>query len=206
MLTYLAAAITGYLFGSVSFAIWAGNAVRGIDVRSVGSRNAGTSNVFTEIGPKWGILTFFADVAKALVPLMIARYFFHAPNAVLITIGLGVIAGHDFPAWYGFKGGKGTASTIAVAFGLHWIAGFIVLAALLVVAIVTDSMAIAGMVSALIFPLALLIVGYGLHLGMPALAVPALSVYLHRSNIRKLLDGTEPSLLGALKKSGTKKE
>ena len=194
--------LVGYLLGGLMPAVWITRVVKGFDIRGRGSMNAGTSNVFTEVGPIWGMLTFLSDLAKVVIPLVLGRQVFHLSYEVLMAMGLGGVIGHDFPIWFRFKGGKGTAAALALAFCLHWLAGTAVLMTLVVVALVFDRMSIGGMVAMAALPASLFLLGFSPPVVGMALIVPVLSIFMHHSNIRKIIDGTEPYLLAAIKKAG----
>ena len=107
----------GYLAGSISFAIIIGTIVGGIDIRDSGNRNPGTANVGRTLGPQWGAAVFFGDVAKAALPMALARRLF--PDASVVSqivvalTGIAALIGHRKPIFFRFKGGGG----IAAAFG-----------------------------------------------------------------------------------------
>lgn len=192
----------GYLIGNFLTAMLVARLAGKGDLRNIGSRNPGTSNVFMTIGAGWGVATFLGDAAKALIPLLIARYVFHLYAPGLMALAVGVILGHDFPVFYRFKGGKGTACLLATSFGLHWIVGVVVLVTLLAVAIATNRLAIGAVVASVAMPVSLYFTGFGVTLAIVAIIIPVISLVLHRSNIRKIMDGTEPYLIGAVKNPG----
>lgn len=206
MLVAVLAIMIGYLFGSLLTAAGVAR-LKGVNLRAVGSLNPGTSNAFTHIGPGWGVLVFFGDVAKTAVPMLAARFLFQTPEWTLALVGLGSIIGHDFPVFGRFRGGKGTASVIAAAFCFHWSLGLIVFGAVIVVTGLTDWLSLGGMAASLALPIALWVGGHGFWAGAVMLAAFPLSVYAHRSNIRNILQGTEPRFrAGFAKASGMERE
>jgi glycerol-3-phosphate acyltransferase PlsY len=108
-----------YLSGSINFAILISRWARGIDIRSVGSRNPGTANVGREVGKGWAALVFLGDLAKGLIPLILAKVLLFPEEQfsdylALFLIGMLVITGHCWPVFHGFKGGGGLATSIGV--------------------------------------------------------------------------------------------
>jgi glycerol-3-phosphate acyltransferase PlsY len=109
----------GYLSGSISFAILIARWVRGVDIREVGNKNPGTANVGRELGIGWAALVLLGDLAKAAVPLVLARLFFfpeehYTDYFALFLTGMSVITGHCWPLYFEFRGGRGLATSIAV--------------------------------------------------------------------------------------------
>jgi glycerol-3-phosphate acyltransferase PlsY len=111
----LAAALIGYLIGSIPASYLIGRLVRGIDVREVGEGNVGARNVFHEVGSAWGVAAFAADLGKGLAVGLLFR---HRPSWQLIVAGTYMIAGHAYPIWLRFVGGKGLASAGGFAVAL----------------------------------------------------------------------------------------
>ena len=111
--------VVAYLFGSINFAILISRWAKGIDIRQAGNRNPGTANVGREVGKGWAALVFFGDMAKGLIPLILAReFFFTGENAMdyfsLFLTGMAAITGHCRPLFFQFKGGGGLATSIGV--------------------------------------------------------------------------------------------
>lgn len=99
--------VLAYLIGSFPAAYLVARAVADADVREIGEGNAGSRNVFHEVGPRWGIVTFLADFGKGA---LVALLFLSAPSWQLVLAGVAVFAGHAFPVWLSFVGGKGLAT------------------------------------------------------------------------------------------------
>ena len=103
--------VGAYLIGAIPFGFLIGK-IRGVDVRTVGSKNIGATNVFRTVGKKWGLLAFFCDVMKGLVPTLLARHFAAIPHLPL-CVAIACVVGHMLTPYMKFKGGKG----VATAFG-----------------------------------------------------------------------------------------
>jgi len=128
------AVLLGYLAGSIPFGLlftrWAGLG----DVRSIGSGNIGATNVLRTGNKKLAALTLITDTVKGTIPVLIMKEF-GGETAGLIA-GLAAFAGHLFPIWLGFKGGKGVATNIGILFGLYWPLGLIFLGVWLAMALI----------------------------------------------------------------------
>jgi glycerol-3-phosphate acyltransferase PlsY len=190
-------ALTGYLCGSLPFGYLAGK-LRGIDIRQHGSGNIGATNAIRVLGKGIGIPVFILDMVKGWAPVLVARMWL-APElgtAGAVAAGFGAVLGHMFTFWLGFKGGKGVATMAGVLLGLEPLAMLGALAAWLVVFFTTRYVSLASLASAVGVPAAMaaLMVFRGrwdwimLSLG---LVVMVLVFIRHRSNISRLLAGTE---------------
>jgi len=177
-----------YLLGSIPFAYLAGRA-RGVDLRTIGSGNLGAANVFRALGKRMGIAVMAADIGKGLVAVLIARALTDDPWPA-IAAGAAV-AGHVFPVWMGFKGGKGVAVGGGAVIGLMPLASLILLPFWLVVVLIsryTSLGAILGSIAAVPVVWAL---GYSTpNIVFTAVAAAAV-LLLHRGNIVRLLQGRE---------------
>src|SRR5579871_357875 len=109
-----------YLLGSLPFGLWIAWQWKHVDIRTVGSGNIGSTNVFRICGPIAGTLVFALDMLKGLLPPLVGRYLLHleAETQWLILSGLLGIVGHNFSVWLGFKGGKGIATSAGVLIGI----------------------------------------------------------------------------------------
>ncbi len=206
--SFVAAAVA-YLLGSVPFGYIAGR-LRGVDIRTVGSGNIGATNVFRTLGKGPGATVFLLDAAKgavavAALPALAAaasNLSWHAaPNAwVRIACAIFVLLGHTFPVFLNFKGGKGVATGLGVAFGLVPHSAALGLSVWVVLFLATRYVSVASIVAALIVAAAPWVIdapaaGSGTTADYAILAaVSALGILValkHRSNVRRLLSGTE---------------
>ena len=106
-----------YLLGSVSFSYLVCRRARGIDIRDVGSRNPGAANTFRQVGPLAGLVVLLADILKgavAVLPLVL----FDAPEWAIFLSAVAVLAGHNWPVFLGFRGGKGAATVLGISFAM----------------------------------------------------------------------------------------
>jgi glycerol-3-phosphate acyltransferase PlsY len=113
-LTYLICLLSGYLTGSILFAYVITKLVKGEDIRDLGNNNPGAFNTFKSTGRFWGILTGLLDSFKALIPMLLANYFFDLSTISLGLIGIGAIIGHGYPLFFNFKGGRAAGTLIGI--------------------------------------------------------------------------------------------
>jgi glycerol-3-phosphate acyltransferase PlsY len=182
------AVAVAYLLGSVPFAFLAGR-LRGIDLRTVGSGNLGAANVFRNLGRGMGIAVMAADICKGVLAVVIARLITDDPWPA-IAAGA-AMAGHVFPVWLRFKGGKGVAVGGGAVIGLMPLAAVILLALWAVIVVTTRYTSLGAIVGALVATPLVWGLGYPtsciVFTGLAAAALLA----LHRGNVRRLLRGQE---------------
>jgi glycerol-3-phosphate acyltransferase PlsY len=181
-----------YLLGSLPIGLYVGKMVRGIDIRQYGSGNIGASNVWRELGRSWGILVFLLDVAKGLLPTVVAHNAHGSPVWLPIATGVAAILGHNFSPFLRFKGGKGVATSLGVAFGLSWIGALIGFGAWIVLLTLTRYISLASMIAT---PIGAFSLWQFNDRQWPYLVFAILAtvfvLFTHRANILRLRDGTE---------------
>lgn len=183
-------AILGYLSGSIPFGLlltkWAGLG----DVRTIGSGNIGATNVLRTGNKKIAALTLLCDGLKGYLPVLAASLI-ASPNA-MIAAGLGALAGHLFPVWLKFKGGKGVATGLGVTFGWSWMLGLLFCGVWLAIFLATkissaSALAAVAIVAIVATFTAIPIVGW-----WPSMILAVAVWFMHRANIARLLKGEEP--------------
>lgn len=184
-----------YLLGSLSSAIIVCRLMNLPDPRTLGSHNPGATNVLRIGGKKAATITLLGDSLKGLVPLLIAHTLDASPLVLALT-GMGAFLGHLYPVFFGFQGGKGVATALGVQFGLHWMIGGMVAALWLFMAKGVKISSMAALVSMTLAPLIVWLVWPSPELVAMQGLMSALLVWRHRSNIRKLLAGTEGKING----------
>ncbi|MEQ1521195.1 MAG: glycerol-3-phosphate 1-O-acyltransferase PlsY [Aestuariivirga sp.] len=190
MISFIAVLI-GYLCGSIPFGLLLTKAAGLGDVRSIGSGNIGATNVLRTGNKKIAALTLFLDGLKGAVPVLLLTHF-GSPQAGMIA-GLAAMAGHIFPVWLDFKGGKGVATSLGVLFGLFWPLGLIFIALWLALAFAFRMSSLAGLATSALTPL------WAYLLERPDLVLPtvliAIAIWImHRANIGRLMKGEEPKI------------
>lgn len=196
-IVYLLFAAGCYLLGAIPFGLIMGRLTRGVDIRDYGSGKTGMTNTLRTLGKGPAILVLLLDVLKGALPVVLARSM--SDNSWLQVVGaLAAIAGHDWPIYAGFRGGRGVATSLGAMTAMAPLLGPITLIVAVLVLIPTRIVSLMSVVSTL-FAAALFLIlartGYlpGPYAAFAAVAGP-LVVFLHRDNIRRLLAGTEPKM------------
>ncbi len=185
--------LASYLVGAIPTSYLAGRLFRGIDLREHGSKNLGATNVYRTLGWRYAIPVGLFDIAKGAVPVLVFAPRVSDSQLFALGCGIAAILGHVFSVFVRFRGGKGVATAAGVMLGLTPLAlGVAALAWLLVVAL-TGYVSLASIVAAAVFPVA---VRFLERLDRPEILwldalVAAAIIWLHRANIRRLLNGTE---------------
>lgn len=203
-LAWLICPILGHVLGAIPVGLLLGHAVKGIDLREHGSGNIGATNAARVLGWKWGMVALVLDALKGMLPVLLAHQWTRgAPGSMHVQVVTGVLAilGHMFPLWLKFQGGKGVATGLGVALVLSPVSALFALGGYLLAFGVTRVSSIGSLVGALTFPAAEWIrSGSAMFsrehwsLAVFSLAIPALIVVRHRSNIVRLLRGQEKAL------------
>jgi len=202
MLQLLFIVVFSYLLGSIPFGIIISRLWKGIDIREHGSKNPGATNVYRVVGLIPALLVLILDIGKGLVATLwvsrisISQPLFN-PVSLMILAGIAVILGHVFPVFVGFKGGKGVATGLGVLISLAPVETVIALLLFLIIVGITRYVSLGSLSSASFILLALAFEKYYLH--KPILTVLLVTVlvltififYTHRTNIKRLLNGTE---------------
>ena len=200
MLIDVAVIITGYLCGSVASAIIVCRLAGLGDPRAGGSGNPGATNVLRLYGKKAAAATLAGDVLKGLLPVLLATWLKLPPPVIALT-GLAAFAGHLYPVFFGFRGGKGVATLIGVLFGTYWLLGAAFVITWALVAAVFRYSSLSALTAAALAPVYtwLLLPETAYIAGCAVMAV--LLFWRHRDNIRRLLAGEE-SRIGKKRESG----
>lgn len=189
--------LIAYLAGSIPFAYLAGKA-RHLDLRQHGSGNLGATNAMRVLGTRWGLLVYAGDTLKGVIPVIALPNFVNTarPDLWAIAFGVAAIIGHVRPIFLmGQGGGKGVATTGGVFFGLAWLPTLIAFISFLAALALTRRVSVGSLTAAVVLPLALLIErGARDPLTMICIAIALFVVYLHRGNIARIRNGTEPRI------------
>ena len=197
-------AIVAYLIGSISFSVIFSKKFAGFDVREKGSKNAGTTNVLRTVGKKAAALTLLCDVLKGVVAVLIAfligLWVEGVNRALLLQIaGICVVLGHLFPIFFKFKGGKGVATSLGVLLTINWQIGLICLVFAIVIMALTKMVSLGSIMAAILFPVLTIFIGQNYlvpdaNYVVFGIILAALVVFLHRTNIQRILEGKENKL------------
>ena len=188
LLTAAAAILLGYLAGSIPFGLLLTRAAGLTDVRRIGSGNIGATNVLRTGSKSIAAATLACDMLKGTVPVVVFHYL--GGEAAALLAGLAAVAGHVFPVWLGFRGGKGVATFLGMLFGLDWLYGLVFIAVWLVAAAVSRISSVAALTASTVMPLVALY--QGRWLAAAVLGVIAAAIFVtHRANIARLARGEE---------------
>ncbi len=209
MAAYIIVAIIAYLIGSVNFSILISKKIAGFDVREKGSGNAGTTNILRSVGKKAAAITLICDILKGVVSIVIAiivgNIVKNLDRELLLQIaGIAVVIGHTFPIFFGFKGGKGVATSLGVLLMSNWQIGLICLVFALVLMALTRMVSLGSCGAAVLFPVLTLFINQhytvltegksGRVYFIYSVILAIIVLYNHRSNIKRILNGTENKL------------
>lgn len=182
--------LLGYALGAIPFGLLLTRLSGGGDIRAIGSGNIGATNVLRTGRKGLAALTLVLDMLKGFFAVCLATQFL--PGAEIVAAA-GAFLGHLYPIWLGFKGGKGSATYGGILFGLFWPVGVVYAVMWVGVLVLSRISSVAGLAAALSAPIAAALLGnYDL---VALLAACTLIVFWkHRSNIGRLMDGTEPRI------------
>ena len=185
--------ILGYLLGSIPSGWLAGRWLKGIDLREIGSGSTGATNVLRQVGKGPAFVVFLIDVGKGAAAVLIARAL-GLGDWIQVLAGLTALAGHIWPVWLGFKGGKAVATGLGMFLGLAWPVGLASFGVFLAVFSLSRYVSLASVLAAISLPL-LMAAGTDSNANLlVALVAMLLVLWRHRSNIQRLINGTEPKL------------
>ena len=209
MVVYIIMALIAYCIGSINFSVILSKKMAGFDVREKGSGNAGSTNMLRSVGKKAAALTLICDILKGVVSIGVAMILGKViPNMnreLLVQIaGLAVVIGHTFPVFFQFKGGKGVATSLGVLLMSNWQIGLICLVFALVIMILTKMVSLGSCGAAVLFPVLTLFINQhytvltngktGSVYFIYSILLAIIVLYNHRSNIQRILNGTENKL------------
>jgi len=199
-LGYIVTAFLSYLLGSIPAGFLVARA-KGVDIRTVGSGNIGATNVFRSVGKLPGILVFIVDALKgyaacAFVGSLGACWFAASSSVAIqeffpVLAGFIAVLGHNYTCWLGFKGGKGIATSAGVLLALFPKALLVVLGIWILVFAVSRYVSLASIIGAFWLPVFVWVFSYSRQCVIVAVILTLLAIYKHKSNIQRLIAGTE---------------
>jgi len=191
--------IVAYLLGSIPTSVWVSKSMFDIDIREYGSGNAGATNTFRVLGPKWGSFVMLVDVTKGVLAtslyILMPYYLTNelARTNFMIVLGLVAVVGHIFPVFANFKGGKGVATLLGMSLAIQPIVALLCLVVFLITLISTRFVSLSSMLAGIAFMVLILFIFkeketmYRLF----AVIVAVMVVITHQKNITRLIKGTE---------------
>lgn len=191
--------VIGYLIGSINTAIIVGRIVAGDDIRSHGSGNAGATNALRSYGKKAAIFVLLGDCLKAVVSVVIAIIVANIVNVdqMIMIYGAGVAAavGHNFPIFFGFKGGKGVLVSTVVMLFVDWRIGLVVFAIAIATMAISKYVSLGSVLGAALFFVLSVTFHFGEYVNLAfSFVLSGLVIIRHKENIKRLIAGTENKL------------
>ena len=200
--------LIGYLFGCFQTSYFISKLVLKKDIREMGSGNAGASNVTSELGWKYGILTGVLDVLKAYIPTYLVIFIFpdtYQEINMMALAGTGAVLGHIYPFFLNFRGGKGVACYIGMLLAINWQIGVAVIIGLILITIITDYVSVGSISLYIIIPVLVYISGdYSIIVVRCAVVLFVVGMIKHRINVQRIMNRTEIGLRSVFKKNKTK--
>ena len=183
----------GYLLGSMPNGYLAGRWLKGIDLRQCGSGSTGATNVLRNVGKGPALVVFLLDVGKGALAVLLAKSF-GLNDWVQVLVGLAALAGHIWPVWLGWKGGKAVATGLGMFLGLAWPVGLACFGLFMAVISISRIVSLSSVIAAIGLPVLMVISGNSSAYVVVSLVASVLVLWRHRSNIERLIAGTEPRI------------
>ena len=202
----ISAVLIGYLFGCFQTSYFISKLISNKDIREIGSGNAGASNVTSELGWKYGILTGFVDVLKAYIPTQLVLYIFpgaYQPLDLMALAGTSAVLGHIYPFFMSFRGGKGIACYLGMLLAIDWRVGLISLTILIIITIITDYISVGSILIYISIPLLIYLTGNyysNIVIGCTSLLM-IVGLVKHWINVQRIMSGTEKGLRSVIFKN-----
>ena len=185
--------LLGYLLGSMPSGWLAGRWLKGIDLRELGSGSTGATNVLRQVGKGPALVVFLIDVGKGAAAVLLARAFGQS-DWIQVLAGLTALAGHIWPVWLKFKGGKAVATGFGMFLGLAWPVGLASFGVFLLTLAIFRIVSLSSVLAAVSLPLLMIrFSGVGSYIVI-ALVAMGLVLWRHRSNLSRILEGSEPKV------------
>ncbi|MGN6531307.1 MAG: glycerol-3-phosphate 1-O-acyltransferase PlsY [Ginsengibacter sp.] len=191
--------VLAYLIGSIPTSVWVSKHFFGIDIRDFGSGNAGATNTYRVLGPKWGTFVMAADMIKGVIATSLYIFLPYylgddwARTNLMIGLGLAAVLGHIFPIWADFKGGKGVATLFGMVLAIQPLVAACCIGVFLLVLFLTRFVSLSSILSSIAFAVFILFIfnddvtSYRIF----SVAVALMVILTHQKNINRLLKGTE---------------
>ncbi|MGI6039503.1 MAG: glycerol-3-phosphate 1-O-acyltransferase PlsY [Clostridiales bacterium] len=189
-LKYIIVVLISYLCGSLNFSIIVSKYANGSDIRGFGSGNAGITNYIRSFGTKSALGVLIGDVLKCVVPVLLAGWMVGFMGK--LVAGIAVILGHMFPVFFRFRGGKGVLTTAALILVIDWRIFLICISLFAVIVQFTRYVSLGSVCAVAALPFCTwLFYDANLHFIVATVLIAALVIFMHRSNIKRLIEGTE---------------
>ena len=203
MASYILVALVSYMLGSIMFSVIFTKKIKGFDVREKGSGNAGSTNVLRTAGKGVAVLTLICDILKGVLAILFALLMnkidpVENPEYLVQVAGIFVALGHTFPIFFKFKGGKGVAKSLGIVLLINWRIVLICLVFALLLMVLSRMVSLGSVSAAILFPVLTIFITEGYIVEgnyiVFGILLGAFVCFNHRSNIKRLLNGTENKL------------
>lgn len=193
---YAIPVVLGYLLGSISFSFLIARWLKGIDIRKHGSGNAGATNTLRILGVGPAVSVLLLDMGKGILAVLIGRLFGpgEAGDWIPVLSGLAAVIGHNWPIYFGFRGGKGVATTIGVSLTFALLPALLAGIAAILTIVLSRYVSLGSLLFTLSFPIFLAVMDRPKEIIYASLVILILAFVRHRSNIVKLVQGKENKL------------
>ena len=187
--------IFAFLFGSIPWGYLIGKA-KGVDLRKIGSRNIGATNVLRTIGKKEALVTLLLDISKGFIPVLLVQVLYPDKNNYILmgTVGILAIIGHCFTPFLKFKGGKGVATSLGVILAYTPFVGILTLVIWIIIFKISKVSSLSALVSFGLLPLNVYIMNYSNEVVFFCFLITVIIYLKHIPNIKRLLKGTETKI------------
>ena len=193
ILTALLILAIGYLLGAMPNGYLAGRWLKGIDLRQCGSGSTGATNVLRNVGKGPALVVFLIDVGKGALAVLLAKQV-GLNDWLQVLTGLAALAGHIWPVWLGWKGGKAVATGLGLFLGLAWPVGLASLGIFLAVISIFRIVSLSSVAAAMALPVLMMATDQNTASITVSVVAMLLVLWRHRSNIERLIAGTEPKI------------
>jgi len=183
--------LVGYALGCIQPAYLIGRLVGKLDIREHGSGNAGASNITSVMGLKYGAIVGLADILKGAAAVQVVSWTYPTNPELAYLAGLMAVVGHMFPAYLGFRGGKGVATLAGMMFGIDWKLGILFVLLVAVPALLTDYIVAGSFTTFLALPAVIYLGELPTSLLIISMGLTVICFYLHRGNLQRILAGEE---------------
>jgi len=190
-MSYVIAAMIGYILGSIPCGFVFVKMICGIDIRDYGSKNIGTTNVFRTVGARMASFVLLGDMFKGILAVILVNYFFDIHLHLELVTAVAVLLGHNYSLFLGFKGGRGVATGLGLILYFMPDVSIFAFTVWLAIVFVTKYVSLASVIAAFLTPIAAYYRGYAGELVAFATAACVFVIIRHYENIKRLISGTE---------------
>jgi acyl phosphate:glycerol-3-phosphate acyltransferase len=189
LIRIILAALAGYLLGSLNSSLIVGKFYR-VDVRQHGSGNAGTTNTLRTLGKKAALFVLLGDIVKGVLAY-IAGYCIYGGHFGGMLCGTAAVLGHVWPVYFGFKGGKGVLTSLAVLMMIDWPIALSLLGVFIIILLISRYVSLGSIIAAFLFPTMAIALGRNTETIIFSTIIAVLIIFKHHTNIKRLFEGTE---------------